>query len=144
MRRYWLLASLVLAAVALVACGGADTPVPEVIRETVEVVVTQEVEVEKEVVVTTEVEVVKEVEVEKEVVKTVEVLGLPAVNPLEVTGDIVARSVTVGGRVLGNVKAGETFELQASGRIEGDVKAPRVIIAEGAFFKGNVEMTGGQ
>ena len=61
-----------------------------------------------------------------------------------VTGDIAAKSVTVGGKVLGNVKAGETFELQASGRIEGDVKAPRVIIAEGAFFKGNVEMTGGQ
>ncbi len=62
----------------------------------------------------------------------------------KVNGDIVAKSVSVGGKVLGNVKAGETFELQASGRIEGDVTAPRVIIAEGAFFKGNVEMTGGQ
>ena len=62
----------------------------------------------------------------------------------KVDGDIVAQSVAVGGKVLGNVKATETFELQASGRIEGDVTAPRVIIAEGAFFKGNVEMTGGQ
>ena len=62
----------------------------------------------------------------------------------KVDGDIVARSVSVGGRVMGNVKASETFELLASGRIEGDVTAPRVIIAEGAFFKGNVEMTGGQ
>ena len=61
-----------------------------------------------------------------------------------INGDIVAESVSVGGKVLGNVKAGDTFELQASGRIEGDVTAPRVIIAEGAFFKGNVEMTGGQ
>jgi len=61
-----------------------------------------------------------------------------------VNGDIVATSVSVGGKVLGNVKASETFELQASGRIEGDVTAPRVIIAEGAFFKGNVEMTGGK
>ena len=61
-----------------------------------------------------------------------------------VDGDIHARSVSVGGKVMGNVKAGETFELQATGRIEGDVTAPRVIIAEGAFFKGNVEMTGGQ
>jgi len=61
-----------------------------------------------------------------------------------VNGDIVAKSVSVEGKVLGNVKASETFELQASGRIEGDVTAPRVIIAEGAFFKGNVEMTGGQ
>lgn len=62
----------------------------------------------------------------------------------KVTGDIVAKSVSVGGRVNGNVKASESFELQASGRIEGDVTAPRVIIAEGAFFKGNVEMTGSQ
>ena len=61
-----------------------------------------------------------------------------------VNGDIAAKAVSVAGKVLGNVKATETFELQASGRIEGDVKAPRVIIAEGAFFKGNVEMTGGQ
>ena len=59
-----------------------------------------------------------------------------------VNGDIVAKSVAVAGKVLGNVKASETFELQVSGRIEGDVKAPRVTIAEGAFFKGNVEMTG--
>jgi cytoskeletal protein CcmA (bactofilin family) len=59
-----------------------------------------------------------------------------------VNGDIVAKSVTVAGKVLGNVKAAEAFELQVSGRIEGDVKAPRVTIAEGAFFKGNVEMSG--
>ena len=61
-----------------------------------------------------------------------------------INGDIVAKSVTVAGKVLGNAKASESFELQESGRIEGDVKAPRVTIAEGAFFKGNVEMTGGQ
>jgi cytoskeletal protein CcmA (bactofilin family) len=30
----------------------------------------------------------------------------------------------------------------ASGALEGDVSAPRVVIAEGAFFKGKVEMTG--
>ena len=61
-----------------------------------------------------------------------------------VNGDIVAKSVVVGGKVLGNVRASESFELQVSGRIEGDVKAPRVTIAEGAVFKGNVEMTGGK
>ena len=61
-----------------------------------------------------------------------------------INGDIVAKSVTVAGKVLGNARASESFELQVSGRIEGDVKAPRVTIAEGAFFKGNVEMTGGQ
>jgi phosphate transport system substrate-binding protein len=79
MRRIFLF-SLVIATLLLSACGPAETPTPQVVKETVEVVVTKEVE--KEVVVTKE--------VEKEVVKTVEVLGLPEVNPLEVTGDIIS------------------------------------------------------
>ena len=62
----------------------------------------------------------------------------------QVNGDINAESVKVSGRVLGNVKASDRFEIDSAGRIEGDVSAPRVIIAEGAFFKGNVEMTGGR
>jgi len=59
-------------------------------------------------------------------------------------GDIVARSVEVGGKVVGNVRSADRFELLKSGRIEGDVVSPRVVIAEGAFFKGNVEMSAQQ
>jgi phosphate transport system substrate-binding protein len=94
MRRI-LFVSLMVAALLLAACGAPEpTAAPQVVRETVEVVVTQEVE--KEVVVTQEVEVVVTQEVEKEVVKEVPVLALPEVNPLEVTGDIVtAGSSTV-------------------------------------------------
>ncbi len=61
-----------------------------------------------------------------------------------VNGDIVARSVQVNGKVMGNVRGTDRFELAQSGRIEGDVVSPRVVIAEGAFFKGNVEMTSQQ
>jgi phosphate transport system substrate-binding protein len=69
---------LMVAALLLAACSSAATPEPQVIKETVQVVVTQEVEVEKEV------------------TGEVEALGLPDVNPLEVTGDIVtAGSSTV-------------------------------------------------
>ena len=57
-----------------------------------------------------------------------------------VNGDIVAKTVKVGGSVVGNVRGTERFELLPSGRIEGDVVSPRVVIAEGAFFKGKVEM----
>ncbi|MGD8626496.1 MAG: substrate-binding domain-containing protein, partial [Anaerolineae bacterium] len=86
-----LFVSLMIAALLLAACGVPEpTSAPQVVKETVEVVVTQEVE--KEVVVTQEVEK----EVVKEVVKEVEVLALPEVNPLEVSGDIVtAGSSTV-------------------------------------------------
>ncbi len=58
-----------------------------------------------------------------------------------VEGKILARSVEVGGKVLGNVKGVERVEVLATGSLEGDVLSPRVVIAEGAFFKGKVEMT---
>jgi len=61
-----------------------------------------------------------------------------------VRGEIAARTVRVGGKVFGNIRGGERVEVLASGALEGDVSAPRVVIAEGAFFKGKVEMTGGK
>jgi cytoskeletal protein CcmA (bactofilin family) len=62
----------------------------------------------------------------------------------KVRGEVVARVVKVGGRVVGNVRGGERVEVLQSGSLEGDVAAPRVTIAEGAFFKGRVEMGGGR
>jgi cytoskeletal protein CcmA (bactofilin family) len=59
-----------------------------------------------------------------------------------VQGPILAHVVRVGGRVFGNVTATERIEVSPSGSVEGDVSAPRIIIAEGAFFKGRVEMKG--
>lgn len=59
-----------------------------------------------------------------------------------VTGTIEARSVRIGGKVVGDIKGVEMVELTHSGSLEGNVSAARVIIAEGAFFKGRVEMTG--
>jgi cytoskeletal protein CcmA (bactofilin family) len=59
-----------------------------------------------------------------------------------VRGDITARTVRIGGRVQGNVRGLEKVEILPTGRLEGDVQAPRVVLAEGAFFKGKVEMTG--
>lgn len=59
-----------------------------------------------------------------------------------VRGSIQARSVEVGGKVHGNVQGSDRVEVTSSGSLEGDIAAPRVTIAEGAFFKGKVEMTG--
>ncbi len=60
----------------------------------------------------------------------------------QVNGTIQARSVRIGGKVVGDVKGVEMVEITPSGSLEGNVSAARVIIAEGAFFKGQVEMTG--
>ncbi len=57
-----------------------------------------------------------------------------------VKGEIKAKAVQVGGKVQGNVRGHERVEVLNSGSLEGDVVSPRVIIAEGAFFKGKVEM----
>lgn len=60
----------------------------------------------------------------------------------EIRGEISARSVLVAGRVVGDVTGAERVEVGSSGKLEGDITAPRVTIAEGAFFKGQVEMSG--
>jgi cytoskeletal protein CcmA (bactofilin family) len=57
-----------------------------------------------------------------------------------VKGPVTANNVRVGGRVEGNIQAAERVEVAPSGSLEGDIAAPRVVIAEGAFFKGRVEM----
>ena len=57
-----------------------------------------------------------------------------------VEANIEAPTVTVSGRVTGNVTARERVEVRADGKMIGDIKAPRIVIADGASFKGNVDM----
>jgi cytoskeletal protein CcmA (bactofilin family) len=59
----------------------------------------------------------------------------------KVHGNVKARVVRIAGSVAGNIEAIERVELASSGRIEGDVLAPRVSIAEGGFCQGRIEMT---
>lgn len=61
-----------------------------------------------------------------------------------VRGRITARAVVVAGTVEGDVRGTERVEVGGSGKLEGDIAAPRVTISEGAFFKGKVEMGGGE
>jgi cytoskeletal protein CcmA (bactofilin family) len=64
-----------------------------------------------------------------------------AVEPgATVEADIETTSLSVGGRVTGNVIARERVEVRANGKMIGDIKAPRIVIADGAAFKGNVDM----
>ncbi|HEV7506615.1 MAG TPA: polymer-forming cytoskeletal protein [Thermoanaerobaculia bacterium] len=58
-----------------------------------------------------------------------------------VEGPITAPVVRVGGRVVGDVQATDRVEVLATGGLEGNISAPRVVISEGAFFKGRIEMT---
>jgi cytoskeletal protein CcmA (bactofilin family) len=59
-----------------------------------------------------------------------------------VRAELLAKSVVVIGRVTGNVHGSERVEIQATGIVEGDVTAPRLIIAEGGVINGAVQMGG--
>ena len=57
-----------------------------------------------------------------------------------VEADIETQNVEIAGRVTGNIVATDKVELKSDCRVVGDVKAPRILIADGASFKGNVDM----
>ena len=57
-----------------------------------------------------------------------------------IEADITAAAVVVGGNLTGDVSASDRVDLQAGGKLIGDVKAARLTIADGASFKGNVDM----
>jgi cytoskeletal protein CcmA (bactofilin family) len=59
-----------------------------------------------------------------------------------VTAEIQAKSVMVGGQMKGNIIADDRVEVVATGAMLGDVRAPRVILADGARFKGSIDMDG--
>lgn len=59
-----------------------------------------------------------------------------------VRATVQAKSVVVSGELVGNCAATARIEIQATGQLTGDIKAPRITIAEGAQFRGKSEMSG--
>ena len=53
---------------------------------------------------------------------------------------IVAREVVVAGEVIGNVNARDRIEIKKGGSIVGDLTTARIVIEDGAFFKGAIEI----
>lgn len=58
-----------------------------------------------------------------------------------VSAAIQAKAVIVAGEVRGNLNADDKVEVAATGNLLGDIRAPRVVLADGARFKGSVDMT---
>jgi cytoskeletal protein CcmA (bactofilin family) len=57
-----------------------------------------------------------------------------------VKADITGRIVTVEGEVEGDLKAEEQVILRSSAQVQGDITAPRVVLEDGASFRGLVDM----
>ena len=53
---------------------------------------------------------------------------------------VFAKSVIVLGEVVGNVTASEKVDIRDNGSVDGDLISPRVAIAEGAHFRGSIDM----
>src|SRR3954451_25444555 len=61
----------------------------------------------------------------------------------EIRGEIKTKSITVYGKVHGNITVGERCELKSRCTLQGDLKAARLVIEEGATFIGKSEVTSG-
>jgi cytoskeletal protein CcmA (bactofilin family) len=57
-----------------------------------------------------------------------------------IKAQVFAKSVIILGEVTGNVTASEKVDLRDNGSVDGDIAAPRVAIAEGAHFRGSIDM----
>ena len=58
----------------------------------------------------------------------------------KIKAQVFAKSVIVLGEVTGNVTASDKVDIRENGSVDGDIVAPRVAIAEGAHFRGSVDM----
>ena len=60
-----------------------------------------------------------------------------------VTADVQAREVIVFGNVKGNLRAKDRIEIKKDGSVVGDLTTARIMIEDGAYFKGSIEIDRG-
>jgi cytoskeletal protein CcmA (bactofilin family) len=58
----------------------------------------------------------------------------------KIKAQVFAKAVIILGEVTGNVTATEKVDIRDNGSVDGDIAAPRVAIAEGAHFRGSIDM----
>jgi len=58
----------------------------------------------------------------------------------KIKAQVFAKAVIVLGEVTGNVTASDKVDIRDNGSVDGDIISPRVAIAEGAHFRGSVDM----
>jgi cytoskeletal protein CcmA (bactofilin family) len=57
-----------------------------------------------------------------------------------IKAQVFAKAVVVQGKVTGDITATERVDIRESGSVEGDLTSPRVSIADGAHFRGSIDM----
>jgi len=57
-----------------------------------------------------------------------------------ISAEVHAKTVVIVGTINGNITADDKVEIAPSGTVNGDIRAPRVSISDGAKFKGSIDM----
>ena len=60
-----------------------------------------------------------------------------------ITADIIARETVISGEVLGDVSSMDRIEIKKNASVVGDLKTGKIMVEEGAYFKGSVEIESG-
>lgn len=58
------------------------------------------------------------------------------------TGTVYAKTIAIAGIFMGNVDASEEVQLLASGRVLGNIKAPKLVMEPGVVVQGSIDITG--
>jgi len=61
-----------------------------------------------------------------------------------ITGEVLAKKITVGGRVEGILRASELVEITPKGKVKGEIFTKRLMVMDGGEFNGRVEMKAGE
>ena len=58
----------------------------------------------------------------------------------QVNANISAKHVNINGQVVGNIEAIEKIVINDTGKVTGDMLAPKVVLKDGSYFKGGISM----
>lgn len=58
-----------------------------------------------------------------------------------ITADITASAIQVYGKIIGDVVATDRVTIENTGSVEGNIRSPKLMISEGAHFRGNIDMS---
>jgi cytoskeletal protein CcmA (bactofilin family) len=72
---------------------------------------------------------------------TVDVGGMLVLGPTgKIEGQVQARSATIAGQILGNIRGLDKIVLESKSSLKGDLQTRELVINEGAIFQGNCSM----
>jgi cytoskeletal protein CcmA (bactofilin family) len=72
---------------------------------------------------------------------TLEERKLTVGTTAKVSADLAAREIVIYGNVKGNLRARDRIEIKKDGSVVGDLSTARIMIEDGAYFKGSIEIT---